>query len=694
MRRLVAELVSDPHAREDVVQETLRVALERPPRSRTPGALRSWLATVLRKPQERAALVAPLLPEVRVAAAWAPGPGAIARGSAALARVARGMDRKLLLGTSLAASIPLVLWVRTGASSRAEIDPRLAPIEPRGLPADLGWAPPDCVELRRPVSARSALAQESAPPAEAAASIPDRVDAYLQPLVGARLFSGTVLLAREGEIVHSKAYGKAHFGLGRDNAPDTRFKLMSVTKSFTAVAVMTLEQTRRLELDDPVGRHLRPWPEAWSGVTLRHLLSHTSGIPNLEGQWGMRARQGDERGLAVWPAVERAVASTPLATVPGEVTSYSNFNYVLLGLVIESVSGEDYGSYLRSAVLGPAGLEHTGCDDGSRRPGLSMGYFRGRDGGLEESAQDMSVIRAAGDLYSSTLDLYRLDRALSADELLAPQARAEMLTLNGRFALGWQVSRILDRECVHHSGGANGYVADFLRFPEEGACVVVLSNFAFAPAGRIATDLAAILFGEPYEQPVRLDGQALARYEGVYATAHEPLRALLVRRSADLLLSFDVHGGVERCGASLLVPMGDGVFALPWSHGRLEFAIPASDAAGPATVRRRMGNEVAEMERRPAGELAWRAAVGSYETEPLLGSSVSIVERGGGLELRIEDGWPTSLDLVIVSTDLAIARAMETFGTQLHLTRDALGGVAGFRWERADGTTFVATRRE
>jgi CubicO group peptidase (beta-lactamase class C family) len=519
-----------------------------------------------------------------------------------------------------------------------------------------------------------------------------RIDAYVKPLVELGLFSGAVLVAKDGRILVEAAYGEADVEASRANDASTGFKLMSVSKSLTAVAVLRLAQEGKLDLEEAAGKRLPDWPLAWREVTVRQLLDHTSGIANLEAEWAAAARQGTERGLKVWAELAPSLARASLATPPGTRFGYSNFNYVLLGLVVEAATGRPYPEVLRSTVLEPAGMKKTGFDDGTRRPGLSVGYFRGKEGAPEPSVQDMSVIQAAGGLYSTVGDLYRLDRALRGDALLSPESRARMQTpmaMTYGYACGWQVSRVHDRPCVHHSGGANGYVADLLRFPDDDACVVVLSNFAFAPAGRVSHDLAGLLFGRSPAPARTVAPATLAAWTGVYRPAGSSGRALLVRRSGGLLILFDVNPGVERCGGRLLVPVAEDLFVPPWGDERLQFAAAADGR--PASVR--MEPPPTTMERVDPPVAAWRAAAGEYASEPPDAGPARISESGGRLVLSTPAGWPPEQEIVPLTETLALALYSEEFGTLLHLERDGRGRAVGFRRQQNDGKDVRGVRQ-
>ena len=529
---------------------------------------------------------------------------------------------------------------------------------------------------------------EKAPPKDLRA----RVDAYLTGLADAGLFSGTVLIARDGKVVVEAAYGKADVAAGVANQPATQFKLMSVSKAITAVAVMRLVQDGKLGLDDPVADLLPSWPKAWRGVTVHHLLDHTSGIANIAEEWAQAAFTGGaDRGLAAWKAFAPRLADRPLADPAGTRSSYSNFNYVLLGCVVEAASRKTYAEYLRAAVLGPAEMKRTGFDDGTRRDGLSIGYFRGKDGAPEASFQDMSGILAAGGIFSTVGDLWRLDRALRGETILSAATKKRMETptsVSPYYACGWQLMPVRGRRCVHHSGGANGYVADLLRFPDDDACVAVQSNFAFAPIMRISDDLAGLLFGAEIPTAKRMAADTLDACAGLYRT---PGRTLLIRRSGEGLLCFDVDPRTERLGGRLLLPVADDLCLMPYGDERLRFAKPQDGRCARVTSERTGG--AMPLDRAPSLGDAWRSVVGDWPRETAGAAALRITEASGRINLNAPDAWPFDFEVVPVSETLAIAFYGPEGGTLVHLTRDADGRPTALRWQSNDGRTIACARQ-
>ena len=524
------------------------------------------------------------------------------------------------------------------------------------------------------------VGQEAEP--SASISLETRIDAYLGAMEDLGLFSGTVLLARQGRIVE-RAVGMADRDAGIANTTETRFKLMSVSKTFTGVAVLQLVEQGALRLEDSIAEHLPDCPDAWSSVTVHDLLDHTSGIPNLDVEWGVLSRrlhsmEGDASLAAIWGEFAPTVEG-PLRTEPGSTSAYSNFNTILAGVVAEFTSGNGYPELVRERVLDPARLAETGFDDGRRHEGLAIGYVLGFQGGPVASEQNMAHIQPAGGYWSTVGDLYRFDRALRDDSLLGPDALGRLVTPRGPHTFGYaccfSTTPIHGRACIHHSGGSNGYVADFLRFVDDDACVVVLSNFAFAPLGRISHDLAALLFDVEVDLPIVVSGAALDAGAGVYSEGEGVFRVL--RRSGPTLIAFSIWPGVARTSGQLLLPLGGGRFKA---------------AAGEAvlTITARGDGTELMMEQRPVRRStdvpSWHDVIGTWSTAG--GDQTTIAFENGSLWLRSSSLWPAAAELVPVAADVALALWGPSGGVVIRR------GAGVLTWDDYRGKTIELRRGE
>ena len=341
----------------------------------------------------------------------------------------------------------------------------------------------------------------AAKPAADPQAITARFDAYMDAAVRHDHFAGAVLVARDGVPMLNKAYGMASLELQVPNRPETVFRIASLTKQFTSMAILQLQEQAKLRIGDPVCKYLDDCPAAWQPITLRHLLMHGSGIPNVSSlpNWD------EDLGRKTYRRRDfvRLFRDLPLEFAPGARFKYSNSGYFLLGMVIERASGKSYGQYLHENIFAPLGMAHSQFDDNRRLvPGRATGYYSRGTEFISAPFIDPTVTFSGGGITSTTGDLLRWDQALYSYKLLPQQARDEMFTANqGGYGYGWQVRERFGRRTLDHSGSFNGFSAYILRFPDERATVIVLSNSDRASAGRTGTNLAAILLGEEYKLP-------------------------------------------------------------------------------------------------------------------------------------------------------------------------------------------------
>ena len=330
-------------------------------------------------------------------------------------------------------------------------------------------------------------------------SLAARVDRYVAPYVEARCFSGAVLLARKGEILAAKGYGLANYELGVANTPRTKFHIASVSKTFTAAAVMILAQRGLLAPEDALSKFIPDYPGG-DRITVHQLLVHTSGIPNVNDfpDYGAKSRfpQTPQSLIALFK-------DRPLIMTPGERFSYSNSNYNVLAFLIEKLSGSGYGEFLNREIFDPLGMASSGHDGNPAVliEGRASGYVPAGFLGLENAPYlDWSAKTGNGSLYSTVEDLYKWDRALLADRILPKAVRDRVFVdYAGGMGYGWLIGERLKRRVVRMSGRSPGFQCEIQRYVDDDACVIVLGNNYSGTSSLIADDLAAILFGEPEE---------------------------------------------------------------------------------------------------------------------------------------------------------------------------------------------------
>jgi CubicO group peptidase (beta-lactamase class C family) len=375
-----------------------------------------------------------------------------------------------------------------------------------------------------------------------------RAKAYMQARVGVTEFSGVVLVARSGVPLFRAAYGLANRAFDVANSPETKFRLGSVTKQFTAEAILLLASRGQLQLDDPVGRYLSNWPPGWSALTVRHLLTHTAGLPRLTSAWPLQ--DVSALGWSVLPTKPQSILdlataaerAQPLDFTPGENFAYSNIGYVLLGEIVERVSGRPFGVFMQQEVLQPLGMIHTGVEDPRAiEPLLATGYERTGTAFTEAGYVDLRLVGGAGALYSTVDDLLRWDQGLASGRLLPAAVQEAMFTpARSDYAMGWWIQRQLGRAVQWHRGTVQGFQAFVLRYPSESLFVAVLSNTQGTPVKAIGNELASLALGEPYEtprahRPARLDTAALERFVGEYSRADDDSDRFAISRDSTRL---------------------------------------------------------------------------------------------------------------------------------------------------------------
>ena len=310
-------------------------------------------------------------------------------------------------------------------------------------------------------------------------------------------FMGAVLVARGESVLLNKGYGSANLEWEIPNSPSTRFRIGSVTKQFTAAAILLLEERGRLSVEDLVSKHLPDAPPAWAKVTVFHLLTHTSGIPNFT------SFPDYQSTMSLPVTTERLVArfrDKPLEFEPGEKMNYSNSGYALLGYLIEKISGQTYAQFLQENIFKPLGMSGSGYDSNSVViPHRAAGYGPGPNGPVNAAFLHMTIPHGAGALYSTTEDLLRWNLALYGGKLLSAASLKKMTTpFKNNYGFGIGISASGGPTRYAHNGGINGFNSFLTYYPESRVTVVVLANVNGPAADDLAGKLSALaLAGTP-----------------------------------------------------------------------------------------------------------------------------------------------------------------------------------------------------
>jgi len=333
-----------------------------------------------------------------------------------------------------------------------------------------------------------------------------------------------VAVVRYGEVIHRNGYGLANLEWNCAIAPDTVFRLASITKPFTAAAILLLEKQGKLKVDDPITEYLPDYPTQGRTISIAHLLTHTSGIKSYTGLEDFFEKYGrndlsHEELIALFKDV-------PLEFEPGERFNYCNSGYYLLGVIIEKLSAMSYGEFVREHIFKPLEMEHSYyMDNEAIIPHRASGY-RKTDQGYQHAAYiSMKPPYAAGSLGSTIEDLVRWDAALREERLLDKDTQERMYTptklTNGEtseYGFGWGISNYHGHKLVSHSGGIHGFSTFLARFLDDATTVIVLVNQEGFEVGKLIRLISCQVLGisVPAREAVSLDEALLDKVSGAY----------------------------------------------------------------------------------------------------------------------------------------------------------------------------------
>jgi CubicO group peptidase (beta-lactamase class C family) len=380
------------------------------------------------------------------------------------------------------------------------------------------------------------------------APLRERVDDLMTRLEG-HGFSGVLLLAKDGEIVLEKGYGLADRGKKLPATPDTVYCIGSITKQFTAAAILKLEMQGKLSVTDPISRFFPGVPADKKGITLHHLLTHTAGLREDYGETDFEPVSREE--------IVSRVLSAPLLSAPGEKFRYSNAGYSLLAAVVELTTKGPYEAYLREQLFLPAGMTRTGYKLPGWKPGeLARGWRGDEEWGTTierpwaPDGQPWWNLRGNGGIHATARDMWRWHQALLGTAILSEEAKRK---LYGRhiaeempeswYGYGWSIATTPRKTTlITHNGGNGIFAADFRRYVDEKIVWFIASNEAGMPAIPVSDMLAGLVFrGEAPLVPrtVVLSADALAARAGTYRLADGGAVAVAVK---DGRLAFTADG--------------------------------------------------------------------------------------------------------------------------------------------------------
>jgi len=365
-----------------------------------------------------------------------------------------------------------------------------------------------------------------------------RMEQIIQSYVP-KQFMGSVLVAENGKVLLDKGYGFANLEWQVPNTPTTKFRLGSITKQFTAASILLLEERGKLKVEDPVKKYMPDAPAAWDKVTIFHLLTHTSGIPSFTSFPDLESKETQTmtpQQLVDW------FRDKPLEFEPGTKWNYSNSGYVLLGYLIEKISGQSYADFVQQNIFTPLGMKDSGYDSNSALiEHRAAGYSPGKDGPQNAGFVNMTVPLSAGGLYSTTEDLLRWEEGLFGGKVLKPESLAKMTTpFKQDYAFGLGVNTHNGHKMIAHNGGIQGFNTSLAYYPDDKLVVAVLANLNGPFADQLAAELGEIAHGEKVvlaseRKEITVSPKILAQYAGTYELA--PQFSIAITLEGDHLMA-------------------------------------------------------------------------------------------------------------------------------------------------------------
>jgi len=351
-----------------------------------------------------------------------------------------------------------------------------------------------------------------------------------------------VLVAKKGQIVYRKAFGAADLELKVEARPEMVFRLGSMTKQFTSVAILQFVEQGKISLQDSIQRFIKDFPSKKDRITIENLLTHTSGITeytqlDISDQF---IRRKDFRPIEVIDLFK----NSPLEFPPGSKFKYSNSNYFLLGFILEILSGKKYQNVIAENIINPLGLTNTYYDDfNSVIPNRIKGYKKENETFQNADFQSPSIAYAAGSLISNVDDLYKWHLGLYGFKLVKKEILEKAFSpfkLNdgtySNYGYGWFILDMDGSQSIQHGGNINGFKSNEIYFPKEDVFVATLFNCECAPMEELSPQIALLSIGKiSNEKGVDLSASILESYVGKYVMPEDPKRPMVVTREGKKL---------------------------------------------------------------------------------------------------------------------------------------------------------------
>lgn len=375
----------------------------------------------------------------------------------------------------------------------------------------------------------------------------DKVDDYVKAEMQKQHVPGISLaVIKDGKIIKVEGYGLANVELNAPARPETVYKIGSISKQFIASGIMLLVQEGRISLDDPVSKFLEGTPETWKGITVRHFLTHTSGIVREAPGFDPLKVQNDAD-------VIKTAYPLPVRFAPGEKWEYCNVGYFSLAEIIRKVTGKPWGDYLNERLFKPVEMNSTRTTNMTEIVTNRANGYGWREGKLTNAAIYLAL-RPSGAFLSSVLDLARWDAALYTNSVFKPNTREQMweaVKLNNGsthpYGFGWELDKVGGHRLVHHGGTLPGFRSELARFVDDKLTIIVLANSHNAEPASLSLGVAALYIPGliPERIVAKVDPKIFDAYVGEYQATGSS-NVLTVMREGDKLMARQGSGGEKR----------------------------------------------------------------------------------------------------------------------------------------------------
>lgn len=348
-----------------------------------------------------------------------------------------------------------------------------------------------------------------------------KISGYMDLYTSLWAFSGSIAVMKDGQTIFKKGYEYANREHNISNTPETKHRIWSITKQFTAAAILLLEERGLLKTEDSFKKYFPELEELNPDITIHHLLTHTSGIFNYSTM--LDSHNTFQRMNHKREELLKLFASKPLDFEPGTQWNYCNTGYYLLGVLIEKLSGKTYSEFLTENIFNPLGMLNTGLDDGKKIiSNMAQGYYLNERELIHCNYINMELIFSSGSMYSTVEDLLIWNEALNSHKLLS-KASVDKINTPYKNEYGYGVGIHINgsRRVIHHSGSCEGFLTEMHRYVDDDFAVVILSNYGFTAVNKLCKEIAALAFEEKDELPVKpevypMSNSTLESYLGIY----------------------------------------------------------------------------------------------------------------------------------------------------------------------------------